>query len=292
MDRQGGRIGLLSIACTCVEEVSQEQQQTKIEMRLRDPRIVHENISSAIIMESDSDWDMRIKQSMVGVGKGTEVIADWPFDADDSTNEQAVLQQPEQRHTTRSPYGDKWDIIWLGHCGSAANGDGRVYAFNDSAAPDKDHVWVYGPQPSKGHRRAGTRMVYHLRESVCTTAYAMSNQGARKFDKLFEEANSPIDLKMWDACGNNPKLVCIGVFPQIMSMTASRTNIKHTGGGLSFGKMIKEEKIVAGKSIQVSSRVNAHLGLAAKGPEGWKWEWKANATSNKVDDKETEDEDE
>ena len=227
-------------------------------------------------MESDVDWDMRIKQSMVGVGKGTRAVADWPFE------DEASLQfSPDQRHPKdvmiqqARPYGDKWDLIWLGHCGSAANGDGRTYKFNDSSAPDNDHVWVYGPQPTEGHWTAGTRMVYHLRESVCTTAYAISNQGARKFEKNFREANSPIDMKMWDACANDPKLACIGVYPQVISMTESRTNIKHTEGGLSFGHEITEEKIVAGKSIQVSSRVNADLGLADKGPQGWKWEWKS-----------------
>lgn len=245
-------------------------------------------------MESDSDWDMRIKESMIGVGKGTKAIADWPFDPEESTREPGIVRRPGQPFRPHSPYGDKWDLIWLGHCGSAANGDGRVYAFNDSAAPDDEHVWVYGPQPSKGHRPRGTRIVYHIRESVCTTAYAISNRGARKFDRIFKEANSPIDLKLWDACGNNPKIVCIGVFPQILSMTASRTNIKHTGGGLSFGREIEEEVIMAGNSIQVSSRVNAHLGLAAKGPEGWKWEWKTDTSNGRADGEEAknvEDED-
>ena len=238
-------------------------------------RIIHENITSALIMESDVDWDMRIKQSMVGVGKGAKAIADWPFDPDPPSPSLGKSRHPKDISVSQPrPYGEKWDLLWIGHCGSSANGDGRIYAFNDSAAPDEDHAWAYGNRPAEGHRPEGTRIVYQLDTTVCTTSYAISNQGAHKFEEIFHEANSPIDLKIWDACANNPRLACLAVWPQIISMAESKSNIKHTEGGLSFGHEITEEKIIAGKSIQVSSRVNANLGLGDKGPEGWKWEWK------------------
>ena len=226
-------------------------------------------------MESDVDWDMRIKQSMVGVGEGTKTIADWPFDPSPTSQPvDAQKSSEESENPQPRPYGDKWDLLWVGHCGSSANGDGRIYAFNDSAAPDEEHAWAYAGRPAEGHRPPGTRIVYQLDKAVCTTSYAISNQGAHKFEKIFQEANSPIDLKLWDACANNPQLACLAVWPQVISMAESRGNIKHTEGGLSFGHEITEEKIVAGKSIQVSSRVNAHLGTADKGPAGWTWEWR------------------
>ncbi|KAL9099228.1 MAG: hypothetical protein Q9163_005243 [Psora crenata] len=237
-------------------------------------KIVHENITSALIVESDADWDMRIKQSMVGVGEGARAIADWPFNPRSSAEDNKSV----------SPYGDKWDLIWIGHCGSSANGDGRIYAFNDTAAPDEDHAWAFGERPAEGHRPPGTRIVYQLDMNVCTTSYAISNQGAHKLEQIFQEANSPIDLKLWDACANNPRLACLAVWPQVISMTESRTNIKHTEGGLSLGHEVTEEKIVAGKSIQVSARVNAHFGTADKGPEGWTWEWR---DEDKTGDQET-----
>lgn len=239
-------------------------------------RIIHEDITSALIMESDVDWDMRVKNTMLGVGRGTKAIADWPFDPEPSPEEEKSLSKHSKnfKMPDLSPYGDKWDIIWAGHCGSSGNGDGRIYAFPDEAAPDEDHKWSVGETPRADHRPAGTRIVYQADKSVCTTAYAISNQGARKFEERFREANGPIDLKMWSICADDPKVACIGVFPQVFSMAESRTNIKHTEGGLSFGHEITEEKIAAGKSIMVSARVNANMGLADKGPEGWKWEWK------------------
>ena len=277
MDTKGGRARLLDVACPDVAKVSICLPAVTVRDHTDSgSRMIYENITSALIMESDVDWDMRIKQSMVGVGRGTKAIADWPFDPPPSPEPSATkpsstedVPAPQPR-----PYGDKWDILWLGHCGSSANGDGRIYAFNDTAAPDEDHAWAYGERPAEGHRPPGTRIVYQLDKTVCTTSYAISNKGARKFEKLFQEANSPIDLKIWDACANSPDLACIGVWPQVISMTESRTNIKHSEGGLSFGKEITEEKIVAGKAIQVSSRMNARLGTADKGPEGWTWEWR------------------
>ena len=220
------------------------------------------------------DWDMRIKQIMVGVGQGTKAVADWPFDHDGPPQPSETPRHTRDMSIPRpSPYGNKWDLIWLGHCGSAANGDGRIFAFNDTSAPDKEHAWVYGPHPTDDQREPGTRIVYHLKETVCTTAYAISNSGARKMERAFKEANAPVDTKMWDTCAHDHHLSCLGVFPQVISPAESRTNINHDEGGFVFGHEITEERLVAGKGIQVSSRVNADLGLADKGPEGWKWEW-------------------
>ena len=165
--------------------------------------------------------------------------------------------------------------MWIGHCGSFADGNGRIYAFNDSSAPDEDHAWNFGERPGEGHRPPGTRIVFQPRKTVCTTSYAISLEGARKFEKLFREANSPIDIKLWDHCEHDRTTRCVSTWPQVISMTESKGNIKHTGGGLSFGHEITEEKIVAGNGIQISARVNAHLGLADKDPTRWKSEWVA-----------------
>ena len=62
-------------------------------------KIISENLSSALIIESDSDFDMRIKQSMLGLSEGAKLIADFPF-------------SPASQSQPLSPYGDKWDILW------------------------------------------------------------------------------------------------------------------------------------------------------------------------------------
>lgn len=243
--------------------------------------MIHENISSAVIMESDVDWDLRIRDSMEGMTGAAKSIADWPFTG---------YKHSKDLSQDLSPYGDKWDLMWIGHCGTSADGNGRIYTFNDTSAPDEEHAWDFASRPGEGHRPPGTRIVFQMRKTVCTTGYAMSLQGARKFEKHFREANSPIDLKMWGHCENDPKLACLSVWPQIISMAESKSNIQHTGGGQSFGHEAEEEKVVAGNGIQVSARVNANKKTAGDSQK-WIWEWK-NGSSKKAEEKKKKEEEE
>lgn len=237
--------------------------------------MIYENITSALIMESDVDWDMRIKQTMIGIGEGVKEVVDWPFTPDDTNS------------TDIQPYGNKWDLMWIGHCGtSIADNNPRIYTFYDKAAPDEEHVWSFGGGPDSRLRPAGHRMVFRGKKHVCTTSYAISNKGAHKFEKRFEEANGPIDFKMWDICENDREVSCVTAWPQVISMAESRTNIMHTEGGLSFGHEVTKERVVAGRSIQVSARVNADLGLASKGPSEWKWEWRNGETKEEKEERE------
>ena len=85
----------------------------------------------------------------------------------------------------------------IGHCGAHTNGDGRAYAYEDESAPDKAHVWAeYSQFAENYHRANGTRLVFQLRDVVCTVAYAISNQGAHKMEKRFQTVNQPVDLEM------------------------------------------------------------------------------------------------
>lgn len=226
------------------------------------------------------DWDLRIRDSMEGLANAARSIADWPFDG---------TKHPKDLSQDLSPYGDNWDLLWIGHCGTSADGNGRIYAYNDTSAPDEDHAWDFASRPSKGHRPPGTRIVFQMRKTVCTTGYAMSLQGARKFDTHFREANSPIDLKMWGHCENDPHLACLSVWPQIISMAESKSNIQHTSGGQSFGHEVVEEKVVAGNGIQVSARVNANK---KTGSDSQKWIWQWQNGSSKEDEEKKKEEDE
>ena len=61
-------------------------------------KIVNEGIASALVMESDADWDMRVKESMLGLSRGAREVADFPFG--------------EAETGMGSPYGDHWDVLW------------------------------------------------------------------------------------------------------------------------------------------------------------------------------------
>ncbi|KAL2265072.1 hypothetical protein VTJ83DRAFT_7582 [Remersonia thermophila] len=109
-------------------------------------RIVQENITTALILEDDADWDIRIKSQMrvfaAAARPFTQPVSPsssaktpgWqpPSEATladlyrhSSPNSEAVIDIPISRVVTMdlpnphlSPYGDDWDLLWLGHCGT------------------------------------------------------------------------------------------------------------------------------------------------------------------------------
>lgn len=144
--------------------------------------MIVENIESALIMESDADWDLRIKEILQGVASASKRLLDWPFDA-----------------PTRPgifPYGDKWDIIWIGHCGSYNHENHRIYSFNDSTVPPEDHEYTFTGLPVEGQHKPGTRSVFPLGFTTCSTAYAISNAGAVNLEKEFRQGSDNIDLRL------------------------------------------------------------------------------------------------
>lgn len=87
-------------------------------------RMISHNISTALIVESDADWDIRLKDIMPQVAQGVKTLVDWPF------NKPHHIQYP-----AIEPYGDTWDVLWIGHCGSNHDGNIRIYSWNDTSVP-------------------------------------------------------------------------------------------------------------------------------------------------------------
>ena len=238
--------------------------------------MVKENISSAMVMESDADWDMRIHESMTGLAHGVRRLVDWPFNEEHNAEDYQV-----------EPYGNSWDIIWTGHCGAHSYGNVRAYNWNDSAVPpDEDHEWKISNSLSKDQHPPGTRSVFQLQGAICSTGYAISLRGARKLTQYFKEGDSPIDIHLSDLCYDKPELTCLGVYPQIITNTKSMSNIDHPDVDdlESWHKQLEEGgkkhgEILGGAGIQYSARKNAPKVLANNAPEEewiaeWDTEWK------------------
>lgn len=174
-------------------------------------------------MESDADWDMRIKEIMPQLAQGVRTLVDWPFDRPHHT-----------RDTQIEPYGDSWDILWIGHCGSRHQGNTRMYSWNDTSVPPEDREWTFAGSLTEAQHVPGTRTVFQFDATVCSTAYAISLEGALKMTQYFKAANGNFDLQLSDFCsgsaGGSANMVCLGVWPQIMTNTESTSNIKHKQG--------------------------------------------------------------
>ncbi|KAI1080263.1 hypothetical protein F5B20DRAFT_540002 [Whalleya microplaca] len=161
-------------------------------------RIVEDGLDSALIMEDDMDWDVRLKPQLERVAQGVRALL------------------PSVSNPT-SPYGDDWDIMWLGHCGEVfpetldenkekpADEPGIRYMSrkfvieHDLTVPPKDRVT--GLVDFKNNPEY-TRWVHITGAPICTFAYALSQRGARKvlFDLSVDHLTGPFDNALAGLC--------------------------------------------------------------------------------------------
>ena len=225
--------------------------------------MVEQNISSALIMESDVDWDMRVKDSMYGLTGAVRELADWPVSNYTIKPHESAGFALNPADASVGPYGNGWDLLWLGHCGASGGENPRHYAYPDPGAADREHAWAFDEGPSSYYGELKeTRLVFQLRTVTCSPAYAISNRGARTFLKYFEGANSPFDMELKGRCLHQYDLVCLGAFPQIFSVSPSASNME--GGEKNTPAQVK-----GGYGLQISARVNAVKGIDYKEPEKW-----------------------
>jgi hypothetical protein len=149
-------------------------------------------------MEDDMDWDVRLKPQLERVAQGARALL-------------GSASGPS------SPYGDDWDILWLGHCGEVfpelldenkakpADDVGRKYMQrkfvieNDLTVPPRDKVTgIIDFKQSPEH----TRWVHITGAPICTFAYALSQRGARKvlFDLSVDRLSGPFDNSLAWLC--------------------------------------------------------------------------------------------
>ncbi len=162
------------------------------------------NLSSALILEDDVDWDIRIRDQLQDFALSAHaltqplrgrpgVYADptYPKPSDDSLEsapEMDFYHLPATVPPTASPYGDNWDVLWVGHCGmhfpfthSKTVPKARVIRLNDETVAPKRNLWTFNiPFTLKETYPEHTRSYHHVQEGVCTLGYALSQRGAQK----------------------------------------------------------------------------------------------------------------
>jgi len=127
-----------------------------------------------------------------------------------STSHEVLRNMPLPR---RTPYGEDWDVLWLGHCGTefpagtASNKPPplRVIIPDDATVAPPKHL---RPHPFALHDAlaekysAHTRVVHASSGTACTQAYAVSQQGARKLLWKFglQQLTTGWDLMLRDWC--------------------------------------------------------------------------------------------
>lgn len=167
-------------------------------------RVVRRNLTSALILEDDTDWDVRLKHQLRDFSLSTQALTQpllGPSEAyADSTYPTPSIDSPgviadlsfDLLPTTIlpeiSPYGDNWDLLWIGHCGmhfpfedNRLVPKGRVIHRNDASVAQKQYLWTLNiPFTLKERYPEHTRAVHHAQEGVCSLGYAVSQKGAQK----------------------------------------------------------------------------------------------------------------
>lgn len=214
-------------------------------------RIVHDKVSTALIFEDDADWDVGLKQQLVQFARGSRFI----------TN----TSEPE---SPRSPYGDDWDMLWLGHCGTwvlpADNQRFFVIPQDPTVEPPQFRVNNVD-QPNMTHWESGpngdnqTRIIFNSEGAVCTTGYALSQRGARKalYHLSMVPYNSAVDWGLAGLCKNEEyDFTCVSVFPQIFGVsrpTAHTSKWSDIGYGNEADRVVEEAN---SQHLVYSTRLN------------------------------------
>ncbi|KAK0707755.1 hypothetical protein B0H67DRAFT_588507 [Lasiosphaeris hirsuta] len=232
-------------------------------------RVVKSNMTSALILEDDADWDIRVKSQLQVFAQAArpftqptpvkphKPVADLLTYDTQVPPELSLAQIPSDLVPKLTPYGDDWDVLWLGHCGTELPKNLALTPTNPegsdpSIAPDPSHhppqlriripndPTVPEPEHLKAHPFAlndalgelyppHTRIVHASSATTCTQAYAVSQYGAQKLLWQFglQTLTAGWDLMLRDWCdglyvgpaeGNGRKRpVCVTVSPPLFS---------------------------------------------------------------------------
>lgn len=152
-------------------------------------------VETALILEDDADWDTALRQQMQNISL-------------------AVRNLTNVAETDLTPYGDSWDVLWLGHCGEQWDDQLETVVFDDAHVnPHQDY---HGFWPDELARLPGLkRAVYWSSSPVCTFAYAVSHEGARKILHVAGAGqDEAFDVKLQHEC-QSQRLACISVVPEV-----------------------------------------------------------------------------
>ena len=167
--------------------------------------MIEKKIATSLILQDDADFDVTFRSQLELFALGSQTLLDTP-----------------KGSTPFSPYGDDWDVLWLGHCASsfASNDSRRFLIKNDPTVAPPSHWFNWGDIPDMSPYDNSTRVVYFNAASICLFGHALSLHGAQKVLKYLsmDIFNRPVDIGMMQMC-NDPKrkFKCISVFPQLIA---------------------------------------------------------------------------
>jgi hypothetical protein len=186
--------------------------------------MIEDDVATAFIMEDDGDWDLRLKDQLTQFAVASRAlgqhVARSSAYADPARSSQKPMQEshvqfdfnnlPRTEQPKHSPYGDHWDLLWFGHCASRfpnrerdSTQTGRVVLQSDpSVVQMQQYSRGFGSDEWEHEYENHTRVFHHTAENACTSAYAITQNTARRMLYQFSivENLGPIDMQMRKWC--------------------------------------------------------------------------------------------
>jgi len=242
--------------------------------------MINEDIQTALIIEDDADWDVFIKSQLVELAHGTRYLQDAEY------------------KTTESPYGDDWDLIWLGHCGTRNREweDQKYYVMHDDPTAVPQKLWGYprrqpnlSPPALTGNH---TRVVLDVVRGLCTFSYALSLRGAKKllYHQSMNGGAAPSDRALQRVCNDHfMDFKCFAPYPHLIGThksagytakdsdredKSSRGAFRETAetGQIVFSTRLNLGRLMAGEKTVLSQWPNdtmlSEIELGTKLPKG------------------------
>ncbi|KAK5071705.1 hypothetical protein LTR64_004516 [Lithohypha guttulata] len=156
-------------------------------------------LESALIVEDDVDFDMKLKDQI-------RLASD---------NIRAYTEVPV---TDSSAYGTNWDILWLGHCGTAMEPNNPGQRYLDESRCKTELYSGWSKHFLRDHLEEGHRIVQWAGSmTICTFGYGVHKHSAQKILNIVASgADEAFDVALSHACGTGA-LRCLVVNPQIMN---------------------------------------------------------------------------
>lgn len=162
--------------------------------------MIENNWSTMLVLEADAAWDLAVKSIMSRMSAALN----------------ALLQSTNA--TENDPYShEQWDMISLGHCfdGPSNMNDNVIYSDPD----------VQENQAFFGKTLENERVIRRSGGPACTTAYAVSQSGARKLlARSALDMNKPIDLIISDLVSSG-QVTAFSTHPVVFTQLAFRDGL-------------------------------------------------------------------
>lgn len=183
--------------------------------------VLAHNISTALILEDDADWDVRIRKLLAPNAAVPSLVREILHDDDDTTSaSNATLSENNNDNNSTLPYSLAYDILWLGHCASVKTPHSRQLDTLDDAAslPPANSLraladrYAYTPLPD------GTRSIMRSPGPTCTYAYAVTRPGAARILELASGGGAAFDNEVGAGCAKGEEkggLRCVSVAPEL-----------------------------------------------------------------------------